>query len=165
MPAGSTYEPIATTTLGSSAASIDFTSISSSYTDLVLIFVGKRVSGGNNLHIRFNSDSGNNYSRTILFGTGSAAGSTRNTNQPQFADFYVGLSSTDDSMHTFNFINYSNTTTNKTMMWRSERANEATQSIVGLYRSTSAISSISLTTPSSNIAAGSTATLYGIKAA
>ena len=34
-----TYEPIATTTLGSAASTITFSSISGSYTDLILVFL------------------------------------------------------------------------------------------------------------------------------
>lgn len=164
----STYEPISTTTLSSSAANITFSSIPSTYTDLVLIFVGKRVSGGNNLYIQVGNgsvDTGASYSRTLLYGNGSAAGSNYTVSASQWADWYVGLSATDDSMHTFNFMNYSNSSTNKTMLWKSNRANEAAQAIVGLWRSTSAINTIKLFTPSSDIASGSTATLYGIKAA
>jgi hypothetical protein len=160
-----TYDKIATTTLGSAASNIIFSSIPSTYTDLVLVFVGKRTSGANNLYINLNNDSSALYSRTVLFGTGTTAGSTRNSGQTSITDFYVGLSSVGDSLHIMNFMNYSNTTTNKTLLWRNGRADEATQSIVGLYRSTSAINQIDLYTSGSTITAGSTATLYGIKAA
>jgi hypothetical protein len=160
-----TYDKIATTTLGSAASNIIFSSIPSTYTDLVLVLVGKRTTGGNNLYINLNNDSSALYSRTVLFGTGSVAGSTRNSNQITMTDFYVGLNASGDSLHIMNFMNYSNTTTNKTVLWRNGRADEATQAIVGLYRSTSAINQIDLYTSGSTITAGSTATLYGIKAA
>jgi hypothetical protein len=160
-----TYDKIATTTLGSAASDIIFSSIPSTYTDLVLILVGKRTTGGNNLAINFNNDSSSLYSRTVLFGTGSSAGSTQNSSQITLTDFYVGLNATNESTHRINIFNYANTTTNKTLLWRSDRADEAVQAIVGLYRSTSAINQITLATSGSTIATGTTATLYGIKAA
>ena len=160
-----TYDKIATTTLGSAASNIIFSSIPSTYTDLVLVLVGKRTTGGANLYINLNNDSSALYSRTVLFGTGSAAGSTRNSGQTSITDFYVGLNASGDSLHIMNFMNYSNTTINKTVLWRNGRADEATQEIIGLYRSTSAINQIDLYTAGSTITAGSTATLYGIKAA
>ena len=77
MPA--TYEKIATTTLGSAAATIDFTSIGSGYTDLRLILVGTHATGSANVRMRFNSDTASNYSSTQLIGDGATASSTRAT--------------------------------------------------------------------------------------
>jgi hypothetical protein len=74
-----TYEPIATTTLSSAAATITFSSISSAYTDLRLVFVGTSVANSNNCIVTFNSDTGFNYSQTALYGTGATAGSSRQT--------------------------------------------------------------------------------------
>ncbi len=62
MPA--TYEPLATTTLGSAASSVTFSSISGSYTDLVVVFSGTAGGGNSNLILTFNSDTGSNYSWT-----------------------------------------------------------------------------------------------------
>ena len=76
----STYEPIATTTLGSTAATITFSSIPATYTDLRIALVGSLSGGGNYGNLRFNSDSGSNYSVTILRGNGSAASSARQSN-------------------------------------------------------------------------------------
>ena len=76
-----TYKPIATTTLGSAAASYTFSSIPSTYTDIVLIFGGSMSNFGN-LRIQFNSDTGNNYSFTRLLGDGSGAQSDRGSTQP-----------------------------------------------------------------------------------
>ena len=46
MAAGSTYTPLATNTLSSSSASITFSSISGSYTDLVLVMNRKQNIAG-----------------------------------------------------------------------------------------------------------------------
>jgi hypothetical protein len=57
-----TYEPIATTTLGSAAASVTFSSISGSYTDLVLVVTGIGATVTTFPWIRFNGLSTNIYS-------------------------------------------------------------------------------------------------------
>ena len=62
--------------------------------------------------------------------------------------------------------NYSNATTYKTVLWR-DNSNTYVAAQAGLWRSTSAITSITLSTNSSatNFASGSTFSLYGILAA
>jgi hypothetical protein len=55
-----TYEPIATTTLGTAAASITFSSIPATYTDLRLVVMCKLLAH-QLLMFRFNSDTGSNY--------------------------------------------------------------------------------------------------------
>jgi hypothetical protein len=170
MPAARTYEPLATTTLGSSAATIDFTSINGSYTDLVLVISGVS-SSGNNIFTRFNSDTASNYSVTRLSGSGSSALSDRETSQTYMVNTNYGWPTTTagDQNSIIQIMNYSNTTTFKTVLNRSNRASNGVDAIVGLWRSTSAITSISLSTNGFSGAAGwssgTTATLYGIKAA
>jgi hypothetical protein len=63
MAAGNTYEAIATQTLGSAAASVTFSSIPGTYTDLVIVCTPLRVTAGaEELVFQFNSDTGSNYS-------------------------------------------------------------------------------------------------------
>ena len=62
-------------------------------------------------------------------------------------------------------MNYSNTTTYKTALSRSNNANTGTDAIVGLWRSTAAINSIVVLISGNQFATGSTFTLYGIKSA
>jgi hypothetical protein len=62
----------------------------------------------------------------------------------------------------FNFMNYSNTTTHKTALWRNSSATNGAAAMMGVWRSTSAISTISITSLSGNMADGCTYTLYGI---
>jgi len=66
MPA--TYDCIATTTLTSTASSVVFSSIPQTYTDLVVVFVGKNTTANVAMTGEFdlNSDGGNNYSATHL---------------------------------------------------------------------------------------------------
>lgn len=165
MPAGSTYSTIATTTLGSAAASYTFSSIPSTYTDLVLIVSATLTSGGAaNNYLRFNGDTGSNYSATVLYGTGSVTGSYRSTNNST-GIIFDDVTSTEPNTDVVNIMNYSNTSTFKTTITRSSPVNSAVQTSVGLWRSTAAINSVTIANPSTTLAIGTTLTLYGIAAA
>jgi hypothetical protein len=167
MAAGSTYTPIATQTLSSAAATVTFSSISGTYTDLILI-TNNIQSGGTqgNLFIQFNSDTGTNYSRTWLSGDGSSAYSGRESSQTK-----IGLTAYSYPQTTTRWAgivhiqNYSNSTTYKTILIRGNNSAVGLDEIIGLWRSTSAITSFVLSRSNDNFAAGSTFTLYGIKAA
>jgi hypothetical protein len=168
--AGSTYSPIATTTLGSAAASYTFSSISGSYTDLVLVCQVQQVTDGEDLAIQVNSDTGSNYSRTYICGDGSTAHSGRSTAATSIVLDHHATPPTSSSfsVNVINFENYSNTTTNKTIIARSNSLSTygGSVGVVGLWRSTSAITSITVfCTNSSNMKTGTTLTLYGIAAA
>lgn len=158
-----TYVPIATTTLGSAAADITFSSISGAYTDLRLVFEGLAVSAGVDIYCQVNGDTGSNYSHTRLTGNGSAASSSRGSslNYMRFSDG-GSPQTTNASLTKIDFMNYSNTTTFKTALNRADNANRGTDAVVNLWRSTAAITSIKFYLSSGNINSGATATLYGI---
>jgi hypothetical protein len=157
-----TYEPIATTTLSTATAEVTFSSISGSYTDLVYIIYNK--SGGTNSRLRFNSDSGSNYSATQLYANGSSAASLPESNQTRAPSGTID----NNGMAIGHIMNYSNTTTYKTLIARGGAGTGTyLDAVVSLWRSTSAITSISFTqdSGSTNFASGSTFTLYGIASA
>jgi hypothetical protein len=167
-----TYEPIATQTLGSAAASVTFSSIPSTYTDLVLVTTAKSSTTGSvRLDLTFNSDTASNYSTTRLYGNGTTATSDRFANATAVdIGFLPGSNGTGFGFVLCNIQNYSNSTTNKTCLyrWNSQTAtsgNQYTTAGVGLWRNTSAITTINLVFAGTNIGIGSTFTLYGIKAA
>jgi hypothetical protein len=163
-----TYTPIAIQTLTSASGSVTFSSIPSTYTDLVLVVSGQSASTNIDLAMRFNSDSATNYSNTRLYGTGSAVGSERGTSIAYIPLDWGIASSTSGYFGTtiINILNYSNTTTHKTNISRKNLAATGVDASVALWRSTAAISTIYLYERSaSNFASGSTFTLYGIKAA
>lgn len=171
MPAGSTYTPIATTTLGSAQSSYTFTSIPGTYTDLVLIANGTS-SAASNVDMQFNSDTGSNYSWNMLYARsegGGAPGAARGSNQTAAQiNLYTAWTSSYPANAIINIQNYSNTTTYKTALVRSitspgDSTFSGNEIIVNLWRSTSAITSIKLN--ASNFAIGTTLTLYGIAAA
>ncbi len=168
MAAGSTYTPIATQTLGSAASSVTFSSIPSTYTDLILVANTGFTSTGsdNQFEARVNSDTGSNYSVTGLFGNGSGAYSYRQSNNTWIEMNRINYSLTSNII--MQFQNYSNTSTYKTILTRTNGTNDQVSATVNLWRSTSAISSISLANYYAGINtffAGSTFTLYGIAAA
>ena len=61
----STYTPIASQVLTASTASITFADIPQGYTDLFLVMIGEATSFLGNT-MRFNNDSGSNYSTTRI---------------------------------------------------------------------------------------------------
>ena len=162
-----TYEPIATTTLGSSANSVTFSSIPSTYTDLIVVYQAGVVSGAADLSLQFNGDTASNYSATYLYGSGSSAASARTSNGTKIDT--TGLGYMDTTLNQSNIIqimNYANTTTYKTCLVRVGNAGNGLSAVVGLWRKTpEAINSVKLFSSSNNLAVGSTFTLYGIKAA
>ena len=164
----STYEPIATTTLSSAASSITFTGISQSYTDLILIFNGDLTSiTGAGIRVGNGSiDTGTNYSYTFIWGNGSSAGASCATNQSLMRWDYYAAGNGSQRNAIFHLQNYSNTTTYKNILSRTAIPSTETLASVGLWRSNSAINQVSLVLEgATTYVSGSTATLYGIKAA
>lgn len=161
----STYDKIATYTVPSATTSYTFSSIPSTYTDIVIVAAGTISSSAPSTSIRFNSDTGSNYSHTYLTGDGSSATSSRASNQTSMLVTYNGAISSAPNTNILQVMNYSNTTTNKTVLSRASQAQYGTDAIVGLWRSISAINSITFITGGTGFAIGSTFTLYGIKAA
>lgn len=168
MPA--TYDLISTTTVGTAVASVSFSSVSQTYTDLVLVCAARtsRAATSDNLIVRFNSDSTAIYSSTNLFGDVNGIGSARSSNDTSCVWSYIPSASQSAGrfgVATMNIMNYANTTTQKTTISSSGNYAAQLELTANYYRSTSAISTITiLSATASNIAVGSTFTLYGIKA-
>lgn len=171
MAAGSTYTPIATQTLGSTTSSVTFSSIPSTYTDLVLVLGSLGMnSAGSAGKLTFNGDTATNYSNTILYGTGSTTGSFResNANNIRIYGGAVGMTANNNNDTVIVQIqNYSNTTTNKTVLTRCNISSGEVDAMVGLWRSTAAINSLTVISynGTDRFTVGSTFTLYGIAAA
>jgi hypothetical protein len=160
----STYEPIATQTLGSAASSVTFSSIPSTYTDLICVVNAGITSGIEDIALTFNGDTGTNYSRTFMYGDGTSAVSGRTSSAARISLGSFG-SGVINGNNIFSVMNYANSTTNKTVLSRGNNTGNHTIAYVGLWRSTAAITSMLLGTTGSTWMAGSTFTLYGIKAA
>lgn len=170
MPLPSTMTPIATQTLSATAGSMTFSSIPQGYTDLKVIIVGYAYTSDSygGLQIRFNGDSGANYSYTGMFAITSANSYTSSSatfwSPGVIQDFTTG-SNTFVSSAELNIMNYSNTSTYKTGISRTSVPKYRVDATVGMWRSTSAINSITITPTDTPLNVGTIVTIYGIKAA
>ena len=171
MAAGATYTPIATTTASGSTTSVTFSSIPTTYTDLIIIGHLKWVTAGQTCYMQVGNgsvDTGNKYSLTVLTGNGTSATSTRRsaTANGLFAQYANIGSASNYGTDIVQILNYSNTTTYKTWLTRSNDADQTVEAGVCLFQSTVAIDTIKIyTTGVNNIASGSTFTIYGVTAA
>lgn len=161
-----TYERITSTILGSATNTVTFSSISGAYTDLVMICTLKS-SGTTYISLTCNGDTGTNYSRVGMSGNGSSATTELRSNRNQFEPDMGGAGITNNNNYVgiLQFFNYSNSTTNKTILARTNNVATGADAVVGTYRSTSPITSITITTSNAETwSVGSIFTIYGIKA-
>ena len=160
----STYTPIYSQTLSGSTSSITFSNIPTTYTDLMLEISGKNSTyNASSGELRFNGDTGSNYSNTELTGGSGGAQSFRTANASSQQIYRTD--SGNFSANVVHIQNYSNSTTYKTIIGR-----YSTPSVVGgfagLWRNTSPITSITMIPEGgTTFSSGSTFTIYGIKAA
>lgn len=165
MPAGATYDPIATTTLSSAASTITFTSITSAYTDLKVVL---RFSPSNDDRAicTFNSDNGANYSVTVLNGTGSAVSTGLDRDINYIQPSRNAGAANEQQLVIMDIFNYSGSTRKCVLSDVAADRNGAglTVKSINLWRSTSAINRIDFKLlNSNNYNIGTTVTLYGIK--
>lgn len=173
----SAMEPIATY-LANGSTYAQFTNIPQNYQDLLIIVNARGVNTSNGfgtaqyLGTYANGDP-SSCSATSLRGDGASATSTRVTNQSYFVSSAIPNSNAGAGIYgsvSMNILNYSNTTTYKTILTRSAfdmNGSGQTWLTVTLYSKTAAISSLTIYDPSASgsvLAAGSTVTLYGIRA-
>jgi hypothetical protein len=163
-----TYDKIATNTLSSAAASITFSSIAASWTDLRLVLVAKTTANGATTALSFNGvPAGTVYSWTTLSGNGTSAASSANTSQDGLYPYSASTLASTPDFYTFDIFSYTSAI-NKTVLTTASQDYNGSGTVnrkVGLWRSTSTITSCVLTNVGSTYAAGTIATLYGIKAA
>lgn len=167
-----TYIPIASTTLSTTAASVTFSSIPATYTDLVIRFSGRvdRSSTPGYLNMTFNSAT-SGYSDTMLNGDGSAVSSIRNTGLTSFQIYYAmnGDTSTANTFgNTEIYIPNYSASIAKPVSTFAVVENNATlgylDAAASLFNSTAAITSITLREVQAGRVwlANSTFHLYGI---
>jgi hypothetical protein len=141
-----TYTPIATQTLSSSASSVIFSSIPQGYTDLVLVCSFFK-SATNVMGITLNNDSSALYSYTTLWNNGNTPSSARGSNDT--IGYFLpnsNHSTTNPNTYIAHFLNYSNSTTFKTILGRGGVPGNSTGADINLYRSTSPITQININT-------------------
>jgi hypothetical protein len=163
-----TGDPIASITLVSSAASVTFSGIPQTYTDLFLVATFGISANADGTRVQYNGDTATNYSNTFLTGNGSAAGSQRETNQASYRAFgsVVGPIAGAVQMGTLNIASYANTNVNKVAFATYSGAGGEVTRGVGLWRSTAAITSLRLfNINGSTFTASSTFDLYALRGA
>jgi hypothetical protein len=156
-----TYVELNKTVTSGSATTVTWTSIPSTYTDLVIVGYCKAVSPGGATFLRFQNDSTGIYGRVRVLG-GSGAG-TSSVAVPNETKVVIDAPNTDWSNFTAHVQNYSSSATFKTAILRGNSSDYVTATI-GTYRSTSPITIVSLTIDGGSFVNGSTFSLYGIKA-
>jgi len=167
MAAGNTYEPIATTTFAGSSSSVTFSSIPSTYTDLVIVASLSFTAATDTVSLRFNGDSTSNYNFIYFRGNGTTATTASITNTTNM--YEQGNPSTNTSnfnVYKYEINSYANTNKYKAVLWQGSQADAQVSLNLGQWRSTAAINSVTILEASANnFRSGSTISLYGIKAA
>ncbi|CAB4147075.1 hypothetical protein UFOVP696_3 [uncultured Caudovirales phage] len=159
-----TYEPIATQTLGSNTSQVTFSSIPSTYTDLVIISAPIGT-GDAQMFIRYNNDGTSSYGYTLIASNGSSVTPYRTGPVLGIGTDYFFSITAAGGVTLINVMNYSNTTTFKTAFIHANNATKSTIATVGVWQNTAAINRIDLYATSASFATGSVFTIYGIKAA
>jgi hypothetical protein len=162
------YESIETVTVGSGgASSVTFSSIPSTYTHLQIRMLARYTSAGaTQFPVRFNSDSGANYSDHALRGNGSAASAGADLSETSM--FFDRLPSTSETANVFagiiiDVLDYANTNKYKTVRTLGGYDNNGSGMIAlnsGAWRSTAAVNTIAFNVA---VAQYSSFALYGIK--
>ena len=157
-----TYEPIATATLATESSSVDFSSIPSTFTDLVLVVTGTSSGTNINYGLRFNDTATSTYHALRMYADGSSVMTDRLLS---YSNSIISNISSAQSTAVIQFNGYSTSTLKKTFISRSN-SNGYVWLNAGLWNSNSAISKITfLTTTGYALQPGTTLSLYGIKAA
>jgi len=155
-----TYTPLATVTLGSSASSVTFSSIPATYRDLILVTnLTHSASTEIDLAIRFNSDTGANYSRVAMTGDGSTTGSFAQTG---ITSASVLAGSTTISTGLIQIMDYSATDKHKTILARGNLTAGRVSAFCLRWGNTVAITTMSVAVLSGNYNSGSRFDLYGV---
>jgi len=165
---------IADTTLASAAADITFSSIPSTYNHLMLVISGfgtSAAANGAKLFMQFNGASGGtdySHSRNVKYGT---AGATV-TIEGAFSDSRIDLGyvwcgtavTNATGAATINIMNYKGTTLFKRATFFGGSSTDApgAGAGAGVWKSTSAVTSVKITTDATNLGIGTRATLYGM---
>lgn len=155
------------------AASITFSSISGSYEDLQLRLMGRTTQAALNTDIRmiFNGDTGNNYDYQVIFASGVTEDGAGSVAQAQIiGGSLTGATAPANaaSQSVIDIFSYARTVFQKTVLIHLgvKRGTVSTdnfiQSTAGWWRSTAAITSITLTPASGNFAEGTVASLFGV---
>lgn len=157
------YIPLATVTLASSASSVTFSNIPATYRDLVM--VADVIAGATQgVNVRFNGDTGTNYSVVMMRAEPAGTGSSSNT----FNEIYATWSSVNNGAKgqvNLSLMDYSATDKHKTMLIRNSFTGTTgmfSEAHAIRWASNSAVNSVRFYPTTGNFAIGSTFSLYGV---
>ena len=165
----SAYDSIATTTVGAGGTStITFSSIPSTYTHLQIRYLNTTSTVYQNLVFRFNSDTGSNYAWHRLLGDGTSTVADAVSTTTSMNIGRSGTSASNFAGGVFDLLDYANTNKYKTARSLYGTDGNGSGAIFlgsGLWQSTSAVSTITITSAAGNFDQYSSFALYGIKGA
>ena len=167
-------EPISAITLSASSASVEFNNIPGTYSHLQIRYIARKDGALNdttNIEMNFNGSTSSIYNDHYLLGNGTSASASGSSGSvTRIASIYFaggGMTASTFGSGVIDILDYANTSKYKTTRQLSGASSNASSAIdyilfgSGLYISTSAITSITLT--GSNFVANSSFSLYGIK--
>jgi hypothetical protein len=161
MPAGvSAYTALANVTLGSSAASVTFSSISQSYRDLVLVMNGA-ISTTANIYWKANGDTASNYSYIQTLGISVGPNSNFENN---VTTALAGSSYTETSLNITQWMDYSASDKHKVSIGRANSMTSEVGMTASRWANTAAITSLAVTPSAGTFNSGCTFALYGVSA-
>lgn len=170
---GGALTVIADSTLGADAANFDFTSIAGTYAQLMLKLYLRGDTAATSIGIRclFNNDSGSNYDRQYHYGTGASSAAGQ---EFAMASAYLGDAPANTALASLfgytgtDIPNYANTAGNKVAHSTGDYKTNTTSgsmlviNVASFWRSTAAITRLTIFPAAGNWRAGSRATLYGM---
>jgi hypothetical protein len=162
------FESIATVTVGTAVANIEFTSIPQTYTHLHIRAFVKSTTTSPYMEMQLNGDTATNYSRHGLFGDGAGAAQTFGSPTVSYMNFGFGsINANIFGITIMDILDYSNT--NKFKSTRTFTGTDFNGSGIAWmfsdnWRSTSAVTSIKVVPSLGNFGQYSSFALYGVKA-
>lgn len=166
-----TYTLIASNTLGSAASSLSFSSIPSTYDDLLLKWSARSAASADPLYVSFNDDSSAIYNRTNFRSNASATNSGNDSGADSISiqGSYVRSTYTSSTFSNVELYipSYRSTLNKSIYVYGVSENNAATVDFIavtsGLYENSTAITKITINGKFGNIDTNSSFYLYGIK--
>lgn len=159
------FTPLANITLGSSAASVTFSSISSAYRDLFLVSTLGLTSAGQSIFMQFNNDTAANYAWVTARGNGTTAGAQQGASASNIAVGAWGINATTPIANiNISVMDYSATDKHKSSLSRDNDAALVAEMVAGRWANTAAVTTLKIYPGAGNFVTGSTFALYGVSA-
>lgn len=154
-----TYIPIANTTLGSTASSVTFSSLTQIYRDIVLVINSLPDTGDWSIRLQFNGDTGTNYPFQQMYANGSITFANKDTLNGILGNMNSGG---QWGRSTYHILDYSTINKDKCVLVTGGQAAVATRTVSSRWINTAAITSIKVLTDGNSFTSGTTMALYGV---